>query len=359
MDFGLSEEQEMLQETVRGFVQKECPPQRLRELFDAGSGQDDALWKGLAEMGLAGLVVPEQHGGAGLEILDLALVAEVLGEGALPGPFLGHSLACLALAAAGSDAQKKSWLPRLAEGSLIGSVALCESGDAWEPQSWHLEEKAGRLRGSKLCVPHGGLADVFLVGLAGGGLALVERGAAGLSIQDQHGIDRTRPIHRLDFEGVACERLPGQPASAARVCDAGLVLLAADSFGAGLHLVDLCVEYAKTREQFGSKIAQFQAVKHQIARLGTDIEPTRALYWYAAYAGDHLPQDARRSAALAKAHISDRVLQAARMAVELHGGIGFTWECDVQMWFKRAMFDRAFLGTPEALRERCAALAGW
>jgi alkylation response protein AidB-like acyl-CoA dehydrogenase len=121
----------------------------------------------------------------------------------------------------------------------------------------------------------------------------------------------------------------------------------------------MAVAYSKTREQFGRKIAEFQAVKHQLARLGLDVEPTRGLYWYAAYAVDHLPDDGERAAALAKSHVSDRAVATGRMAVELHGGLGFTWECDVQMWLKRAMFDRAFLGTPEALRERCATLAGW
>jgi alkylation response protein AidB-like acyl-CoA dehydrogenase len=138
-----------------------------------------------------------------------------------------------------------------------------------------------------------------------------------------------------------------------------MVLLAADSFGAASELVRISTEYAKTREQFGFPIGQFQAVKHQLARLATDIEPTRALFWYAAYAYDHIENEATRYAALAKAHITDRAMQTARMAVELWGGLGFTWECDVQMWFKRAMFNRAFLGTPEHLRERCAALAGW
>ena len=142
-------------------------------------------------------------------------------------------------------------------------------------------------------------------------------------------------------------------------CTPGLVLAAADSFGAASRLIDQCVAYAGTREQFGRKIGEFQAVKHQIARLGTEIEPTRGLYWFAAYAWDHLPEEASHSASLAKAHITDRAVDTARMAVELHGGIGFTWECDVQMWFKRTMFNRAFLGTPEWLRERCATLAGW
>jgi alkylation response protein AidB-like acyl-CoA dehydrogenase len=161
------------------------------------------------------------------------------------------------------------------------------------------------------------------------------------------------------FDGAPAELLAGGPALAERVRDVGLVLLAADAFGAATRLIQFCVEYAKSREQFGYPIAQFQAVKHQIARMATDIEPTRGLFWYAAYACDHLPDEAAQEAAIAKAHIADRAIEVARQSVELHGGYGFTWECEVHMWMKRIMFDRAFLGTPDALRARCADLAGW
>jgi len=359
MDFGLSEEQEMLQETVRGFVENECPTPKLREIFDGGSGFAPDVWKDIVEMGIAGLVVPEEHGGAEMEVLDLALVAEVLGHGAVPGPFLGHSLACLAILEGGSEEQKKKWLPKLASGEWVGGVALAEESEHWEPGQWTCSVKNGALQGTKRFAPVADIADLLVIGCAGGDLAVVERRAEGLSLENMDGADRTRPIFELAFDGAPCEVLDEGKAAAGRVRDAGRVLLAADSFGAGLKLVQLCTEYAKQREQFGMVIAQFQAVKHQIARLATDLEPTRALFWYAAYAYDHLPEEAERSAALAKAHITDRAMLAARESVELHGGIGFTWECDVQIWFKRAMFNRAFLGTPEALRERCADLGGW
>jgi len=359
MHFGLTEEQEMLQETVRGFVANECPPPRLREIFDAGTGDAPALWRGIVEMGLTGLVIPEEHEGAGMEMLELALVSEILGGGAVPGPFTGHSLACLALVLGGSEKQKQTWLPKLATGECVGSIALAESAGSWEPAAWKTAIDGEKLTGTKWYVPTADLADILVVGTAGGGLALVERNAAGVALEAGGGIDRTRPIFRLELGGAPCEALPCDATVAQRVLDGGLVLLAADSFGAASELVRISTEYAKTREQFGFTIGQFQAVKHQLARLATDIEPTRALFWYAAYAYDHIHEEAARCAALAKAHITDRAMQTARMAVELWGGLGFTWECDVQMWFKRAMFNRAFLGTPEHLRERCAALAGW
>jgi alkylation response protein AidB-like acyl-CoA dehydrogenase len=352
VDFGLSEEQQLLQQTLASFIDNECPVQRVREIFESESAWDETLWKGLAELGIAGLALPEEYGGAGLEVLDLALAAESLGRGAVPGPFLGHSLAGLAIAWAGSDAQKAKWLPQLATGDALGTVALAEGGGAWQPEDWTLPA-GGALNGTKAHVPYAAEADVIVVGTVGGGLALVEKGAAGLQIDAWPGVDRTRRLDQVAFDDTPCEAMPG--AAAARLRDVGLVLIAADAFGGASRLVEDSVEYAKTREQFGVKIGQFQALKHQLANMAVDVEPARGLFWYAAHACDHAPEEAPHVAAAAKAHLADRYMQAARDAVEAHGGIGFTWECDVQIWFKRAMFDRAFLGAPSVHRERAAA----
>ena len=358
MNFDLSEEQELLQETVRQFAANECPPTRVRAIFDGDEGHDAALWKGLVELGLGAVAVPDEFGGAGLELLDQALVAEVLGAAALPGPFLGHSLAGLAILWGGSDAQKKTWLPKLASGELLGTGAFAEGDARWQPEDWALAGGA-TLSGVKTAVPFGVQADLLVVGTAGGGLALVEPGARGLARQAQPGVDRTRRIAELRFDATPAQPLPHGVGASARVRDAGLVLLAADAFGGAQKLLELSVEYAKTRQQFGVTISSFQGLKHQLANLAVEIEPARGLYWYAAHAFDRVPDESARSAALAKAHLTQVYMQAARDSVEAHGGIGFTWECDVQIYFKRAMFDRAFLGTPSIHRERAAALAGW
>jgi len=357
VNFGLSDEQELLQETVRGFVSNECSPQRLREIFEGQDGFDPALWRGMMEMGLGGLMVPELYGGASLELIDLALVAEVLGEGAVPGPFLAHSLATLALVLGGSPEQKEKWLPRLAAGDALGTVALGEEGEAWEPSAWSASLGAGQISGEKAYVPYGDRADLIIAGVAGGGLVAVARESSGLKLEPVNGVDRTRRLSRVTFQSAPCEVLP-EPASA-RLRDAGLVLLAADAFGGATKLIAMAVEYAKTREQFGQPIAQFQAVKHKLADMTLEIEPGRGLYWYAAHAFDRIPEAAERAAAMAKAHLTDRFMQIARDAVEVHGGIGFTWESDVQIWFKRAMFDRTFLGSPVHHRARAAGLADW
>ena len=356
MDFGLSEEQEMLQETIRGFAQNECPTTRLRELFDKGEGHDPALWTALAEMGIAGLIVPEEQGGAGMELLDLALVAEVLGEYAIPGPFLGHALAIRGVMLAGSADQQAKILPDLADGSQIATVALQEGDADWTPESWSARVRGGRLTGEKTIVSHAGIADRILVGLDAGGLAWVDARGEGVVIEDLGGIDRTRPVYRVRFEGAPAEVLEGGDGNAWQLVETAAVLLAADAFGAATKLIDIDVAYAMEREQFGQPIAQFQAIKHTIARIGTDIEPARALFWYAAHCQDAIPDEAARAASVAKAHITDRAMNAARESVELHGGYGFTWECEVQMWFKRIMLDRSLLGTPDQWRERTAVL---
>jgi len=358
MNFDLSEEQHLLQETVKLFVEKECPPARLREIFDGDEGHDPALWKGLAEMGVAGLALPEEYGGAGLEMLDLALVAEALGYGALPGPFFNHAVGALAISLGGSPAQKERWLPALAKGEAIATCALAEEGGGWQPADWALACGA-TLSGVKCHVPFASLADVVVVGVAGGGLALVEAAAGGLACEPVDVADRTRRLELLRLEEAPCELLPEGASVSEQVRDLALVLLAADAFGGASRCVEMSVEYAKIREQFGVPIAQFQAVKHQLANLALEVEPSRGLYWYAAHALDHVRDEAPRTAAIAKAHITDRFMQVARDSVELHGGIGFTWECDLQIWFKRAMFDRAFLGNPGVHRARAAAMADW
>jgi alkylation response protein AidB-like acyl-CoA dehydrogenase len=363
MDFDLTEEQLLLQETVGQFLENECPMPRLRELFDDESGFDPVLWKGLAEMGIAGIHLPGEYGGSELEALDLAVVAEVLGAHATPVPFLGHSLAAEAIRAGGSDEQRGRMLPSLASGEHLATVALAEEGGAWLPDEWSIAAPSGTtgtISGTKETVEFGEHADYFVVGLAGGKLGVVDRNAAGVEVQRVEGADRTRRLARIGFQDTPIEILEdGAGEAAARVRDLGLVLLAADAFGGARRLVDMSVEYAKSREQFGVTIGHFQALKHQLANMALEIEPARALYWYAAHALDHVPDEAVRMAAVAKSHLCDRYSQIARDATEAHGGIGYTWEGDTQIWFKRAMFDRAVLGTPRQHRDRAADLAGW
>ena len=356
MNFDTSDEQELLQETIAQFLANECPATRVREIFDSETGHDPALWKGLMELGLGGLVVPERFGGAGLEVIDLALATEALAYGGAPGPFFAHSLAALAHAMGGSDAQRERWLPRLASGEALATVAFAEAESRWQPEAWQLVADSV-VSGVKYFVPGAEHADLFVLGTAGGGLALVAAGE-GVSVEGYDGVDRARRMGTLHLDSAPVETF-GDAALAKRIRDAACVLLAADAFGTAQRMLDMSVEYAKEREQFGVTIGHFQALKHQLADMAVEIEPARGLYWYAAHAFDHVPEDGARYAALAKAHISERAMQLGRDAVEAHGGIGFTWECDVQIWFKRAMLNRAWMGGPGVHRARAADLAGW
>jgi len=358
VNFDLSEEQKLLQHSVGQLLEQQCTPQRVREVSERAEGFDPELWKQLCEIGVTGLSVPEAHGGAGLAVLDLACVAEVLGYHAAPIPFLGHALAIRAISEGGTDAQRERWLPRLAAGETVGTIAFASSDGGWSPSDWRMPASE-RLRGSKSFVPCADRADLAVVGLAGGSLGLVELPGEGVDHAVVDAADLTRPVGTLEFSAAAWDALPANPETVRGVCDTGLVLLAADAFGGAQRLLEMCVQHAMTREQFGVKIGSFQALKHELADMSLKVEPNRGLYWKAAYLQDNADPEAERAAAIAKAHNTDRFMEVARSTIEVHGGIGFTWECDAQIWFKRAMFDRAFLGSPREHRRRQAELASW
>jgi alkylation response protein AidB-like acyl-CoA dehydrogenase len=358
MNFLLSDEQREMQHSVERYFLEQCDSQRLHRAFDDTTDHDADLWKGLCDLGVLGIAIPESFGGMGLELIDLALVAEALGRVAAHVPFLGHVLATMAIAQSGNASQRERWLPALATGELLATVAFAESGQDWQPEQWAIDvDEATQISGAKSFVPSAAVADLIVVGLTGGRFAVVERNARGVQIGEQDGIDRTRRLGRVSFDRTPVELL-AEP-SGSRIRDAALVLLAADAFGGASRCVEMAVDYAKTRKQFGTAIGRFQGLKHQIVNTATEVEPARALYWYAAHAWDHLPEQATESAAVAKAHLADRYLQAARDTVEAHGGIGYTWEFDLQILFKRAMFDYSWMGSPALHRERVATLAGW
>ncbi len=359
MDFGLSAEQLLLQQTVDRFLETECPSTRLHEIFDGDDAIDGPLWRGMIDLGLGGLTIPEAYGGAGLSLVDLALVAEILGGRAAPGPFLGHALAGVAITLGGSVSQKERWLPALASGQRIGTIALAEPGGRWNPGEWSAALDGERVSGEKRWVPCASVADLVVVGIDGGGLAVVEPSADGVEVVGVDGVDRTRRLDDLTLSNAPCDVLEAGVDCAGRVRDAGLCLVAADAFGGAARCIEMAVAHAKTREQFEVTIGHFQAIKHRLAMMSVEVEPARALFWYAAHAWEVALDDSERASSLAKAHISDRYMQIARDAVEVHGGMGFTWEGDMQIWLKRAMFDRMFLGSPDAHRERVARVSGW
>jgi alkylation response protein AidB-like acyl-CoA dehydrogenase len=361
VDFGLSEEQRLLEGTLRRWLAEHLPVARAREIAARDDAHDPALWKSLAELGVTGLLVPEEHGGAGLGMLDAALAVESLAHAAAPAPFLASAvMAPVALCGAGSEAQRREWLPRIASGEACLGVAASELAGRRDGAGVRVD--AGRLAGSALFAVDAGPADAFVVALDRDHLALVPRDAVGLEVVPLSTVDRTRRVAELRFTGVAPEWLggpQGAPGAAARMLDAGRVALAADLLGASERALEKAVRYAGQRVQFGRVIGSFQAVKHLCAEMAAELEPARSLVWYAAYAFDHRPDEASLVAAHAKAHLAEIGTAIVRTATEVYGGYGFTDEGELHLWFKRVGLDRQLLGAPDALRGEAAALQGW
>lgn len=347
MNFHLSGEQIELQEAIGRYMRETLDGKAARDAWDSDVHFNESLWRGLAGLGLCGIAVSEEYGGLGLGLVEAALAAEVLGEHAAPSPFLSTTLAALAIEAEGSPEQKAKWLPRIASGELIATVALAEAGDAWHPDSWTVDSNKGTITGKKTAVECAEGAGLFVVGTRGGALSVVVPERVSVSVTPLDVADRSRRLSEIRFETAVAEPLGASSSAAgAHLLAQACVLIAADAFGGARKCIEMTVEYAKTRTQFGVPIGSFQGIKHRLADLACEVEPARALYWYAASAFKNQQPDRLRVASLAKAHLAEAFNNAARTAVELHGGIGFTWEFGLHMWVKRAMFDLAFAGTP-------------
>jgi alkylation response protein AidB-like acyl-CoA dehydrogenase len=355
MSFRLSEDQRLLQDSIARLTKHAMEEGGRRRAFEEADGFASDFWSDLLELGVAGIAVEERYGGLGLGLTELCLAAEVLGYHGAPGPFLGHVLAVLAIQTCGTEAQKTKWLPRLVNGEALATIALAERGGHWRPSEWRLTNAAGRITGTKQSVLYPEKANLIVVGTAGPGLGLVAPQEGSINIVGQDVADRTRRTATVEFNGAAVEGLEGE-GDIEYIYTALLNLLAADAFGGALRCIDMTVEYVKARHQFGTTLASFHGVKHRLANLISEAEPARALYWYSALCSDLRRGDKLRIAALTKAHLADIYNQTARAAVELHGGIGFTWDYDLQIFVKRAAFDFAFGTVPTQLRRLSALL---
>jgi alkylation response protein AidB-like acyl-CoA dehydrogenase len=375
MALGVTEEQEELRDSVRRFLTDRAPISRVRELMETADGIDRAVWEQAgAQLGLLGLAVPEEYGGAGFSFAEQAIVLEELGAALYSGPYLASGvLAVTALLASPDEGARRDLLPGIAAGEVIATVAFTEDDGSWDPAAARLAAvKTGdswRLDGHKSFVLDGGAAGLILaLAVADGRLSLFAvdasaagGGAAGLTRTTLPTLDQTRKLARLEFDGVPA-RLIGSPGDAGAVMDRVLnvaaVALAAEQLGGAQRALDMTVEYTKVRHQFGRPIGSFQGLKHRLADLLLEVESLRSAVTYAASAVAEDSSEVPVLASLVKAYASDTYFHVAAETIQMHGGIGFTWEHDAHLYFKRAKSSELFLGDAAYHRERLATRIG-
>jgi alkylation response protein AidB-like acyl-CoA dehydrogenase len=375
MDLGFSKEQEMLRESAHSLLEKECPSTVVRKLMDDETGYSPEFWKKMAELGWLGLIVPESYGGAGLNYIDLVVVLEEMGKVVLPSPFLWTVLFGEAVARAGGDAIKQKLLPKIAAGELIGTLAYLEPSGNWDLAAVEMPaKKSGQgfvLDGTKLYVNDGHVADYFLVaartsgtGLDGITMFAIDRARAGITVNRLKTMDQTRKLAEVVFKDVkaGADDVVGEVGKGAKalseVIDRGKVALSAEMVGGAQKVLDMAVDYAKVREQFGRPIGSFQAIQHKCANMLIDVENARSVAYYAAWAVSNEVPDAPLAAATAKAAASDSYRRVAGEGIQVHGGIGFTWEHDMHLYFKRAKSTEFTFGDATFNRELVAQLFG-
>jgi alkylation response protein AidB-like acyl-CoA dehydrogenase len=369
MNFGFTEEQELLRKTARDILAEQASMKRVREFLEGPQRYSRDLWKRMAELGWLGLAFPENVGGAGLSMVELSSVLEELGRTLAPVPFLPTMLAGCAVLEAGDDAQRRAWLPDLCGGRAIATLAITEERGSEEPDAIACTAtRAGsgwQLRGRKLFVPDADLADWFVVAAridAGPGLGLfcVPRNAAGISIESMKSMDLLRQLQRIEFAGTPLPEsaLLSRNTDAwprlARVLDRGRVMICAEMVGGAEKCLEDSVQYAKQRIQFGKPIGVNQAIKHKCADMLFEVESAKSITYYAAWAAREDNAEAPLAAAMAKAYVSDAYRHASAENIQIHGGVGFTWEYDCHLYFKRAKSDEAWLGDGSHHRERVA-----
>ncbi len=355
MDFGLSEDQILFEETLRGFLAEQVPIDRVRALRDESCPNDREIWSSLAELGVAGILVPEAQGGSGLGVLDAALVSQSLGRAATPAPFLASSvLSVVALREIGGP-EAESRLAGIATGDLVMGVAATEFFSVREGAGISISE--GKLSGKSMMAIDACAADQILVAVGPDCLAIVNRDAKGLEINRLVTTDNTRCTSEILLDAVRPTVVfEGCSDAILRMLDAGRIVLAADTLGACESMVDQAVAYSLQRKQFDRLIGSFQAVKHMCAEMIAELEPARSLLWYAGHSFDVSPGEAPLLACHSLSHLSEIGQEIASVSTQVHGGIGWTDEQNLHFWYKRIGLNRHLLGGPDMLRGRAAQL---
>ena len=374
MNFGFTEEQDLLRAEVRKFLDQNCPLEEVRKIAETEEGYSQSYFRRAAELGWVGLTLPAKYGGMGLSWFDLVVVLEETGRSLFPSPIIPTVLAGTAIAIAGTEEQQKRWLPGISEGTKIGTLAFLEENDRLDVAGVTLVGKrdgdAWVLTGEKHFVLDATNADVFVVAFRTGAgaenvsLALVERDTAGVDVTAWPSIDTTKRqgVVRFDGVGVGADSLLGEPGNAAplfaNLIDRGAVATTAEIIGAAEAALHLATEYAKERVQFGQPIGRFQGIKHPLAEMFVDVESFKSLLYYAAWALDEDPGEAPVATSRAKAYASEAFARIGIEVVQIHGGVGYTWEYDAQLYLKRAKWSRPVFGASDYHYNRVAELGG-
>jgi alkylation response protein AidB-like acyl-CoA dehydrogenase len=355
MQFGLSESQEFLKDSARKFFAGECPSAEMRRLMETDTAYDAALWSKLTDQGYTGIIFPEAYGGVGLGKVELMLLMEEAGRALLPGPFFSTVvLAGSVLDAVASLAHKQKYLAPICRGEARSTVAILEADTSWNPRDVQLTAANGKLTGGKYFVSDAAIADFILV-VARNGVYAVHAKAPGLKITPMSAMDLTRRLYVVEFNNTPAEEI-GATANLERAFDVATAALAAEMVGGMQRTLDITVEYAKMRKQFGKPIGTFQAVQHQCADMYLETESSRSAVYYAGWALEENSPDASTAVSIAKMYASDAARTVGNRGIQIHGGMGFTWENDVHLYYRRAKGSETAFGDATFHRERIAAM---
>ena len=360
MYFGLSEEQKSLEENINRFLEDNASLDVIKAVANGESEKAQQVHQGIIDLGLSGLVVPEEYGGLELNMLFATVVASALGSGTAPVPYAGsYVMAPIAINLGGDEQQKSNWLPKIAGGECVIGVGLSEYVGAREDSG--IEFSNGKLSGRCLFLIDGKDADAYLLADKSGQLYLVDSSSSGITVTELTTVDKTRTSIELVLDKVDAEMLPNSSNKEVieKVLDAGRLMLAADTVGAAQVMLNKSVACSLERKQFGRLIGSFQAVKHMCAEMAAELEPCHSMIWHAAHCQDNVPEEARLMACQTKAHVSEVGKQVSKTATEVHGGMGFTDELGLHYWFKRIGLNRQLLGSPELIREEAGKLQGF
>jgi acyl-CoA dehydrogenase len=359
MNFDFSDDLKALREQARKFLRERCPSAAVRKILEGPEPYDKGLWKEIAAMGWTGAAIPEEYGGAGLGHLGLCVLAEELGASLAPVPFSSSVyLASEAIMAGGSEAQRKAWLPRLASGEVIGTLALAEGPGKADVRKLRTTFRGGTLSGEKLPVPDGDVADVAIVaaqGERGVTLAIADLNASGVTREAVETIDPSRSHARIGFDGAPAETLGG-PGDGERllrrVQDRAAVLFAFEQVGGAQRSLEMARDYALQRYAFGRPIGSFQAIKHKLADVYVATELARSNAYYGAWALARDAPDLPLAAAAARISASEAYFLAAKENIQVHGGMGYTWEFDCHLYYRRAKLLALALGSTRLWKDR-------